>query len=95
MPNCSTITPDQELRQLLDSGVPYHDALGAVLDKGIAGGYQTPEYVGKHRAPEHVHTLVEVGLTDECEYGCKIVACSSGDTAPVVSHRAIYGCPLG
>ncbi|MFC3504463.1 hypothetical protein ACFOOK_26325 [Micromonospora krabiensis] len=53
-------------------------------------------YVGRHRAPEtpeHVHSMVEVALTDDCGYGCKVLRCPCGEQA--VSHRSIYGCPLG
>jgi len=37
--------------------------------------------------------LVEVGMTG-CGYGCKILRCPDcgGDQ---VSHRAVYGCPVG
>lgn len=45
------------------------------------------------RAPKHTHNLVEVALTDDCDYGCKILACECGER--VVSHRRIYGCPQG
>lgn len=43
------------------------------------------------KKPAHHHCL-EVGLTDECEYGCKIIQCACGDR--VVSHRRIYGCKM-
>lgn len=48
-------------------------------------------------APEtsapHVHDMVEVALTDDCDYGCKVLACKCGER--VVSHRRVYGCPQG
>lgn len=94
MPNCSTIA-DLALLIGLDELTEYvgrHRAPGDVYADDAPDGV---DWWGLHRAPEHVHNLVEVGLTDECEYGCKILACSAGDTQPVVSHRAVYGCPQG
>lgn len=38
--------------------------------------------------------FVEVGLTDTCEFGCKVVACIQCKLRQV-SHRAVYGCPIG
>lgn len=37
--------------------------------------------------------LREIGMTNDCDYGCKIMACPCG--VHLVSHRAIYGCPQG
>ncbi|MDG4815177.1 DUF6284 family protein [Micromonospora sp. WMMD956] len=44
--------------------------------------------------PAHVCNLIEVRLTTDCRYGCKILACRvcGGEQ---VSHRAVYGCPAG
>lgn len=36
----------------------------------------------------------EVGMTDDCKYGCKVIRCSDCGTEQV-EHRSIYGCPLG
>lgn len=38
--------------------------------------------------------FVEVRLTTDCEYGCKVMACPDCG-AEQVSHRAVYGCPAG
>lgn len=44
------------------------------------------------KKPAHFHSYREVGLTEECEYGCKIIQCACGEKK--VSHRAIYGCKI-
>ncbi|MEU8051788.1 DUF6284 family protein [Micromonospora haikouensis] len=44
--------------------------------------------------PAHVCDLIEVRLTTDCRYGCKILACRTCG-AEQVSHRAVYGCPAG
>ncbi|WP_320069028.1 DUF6284 family protein [Micromonospora sp. RTGN7] len=44
--------------------------------------------------PAHVCDLVEVRLTTECRYGCKVLRCRKCG-AEQVSHRAVYGCPAG
>lgn len=41
----------------------------------------------------HAHSLVESGLTDECDHACKVFRCSCGETE--VRHFASYGCPIG
>ncbi|MFI6824156.1 DUF6284 family protein [Micromonospora sp. NPDC050187] len=46
------------------------------------------------RQREHVCRLVEVGLTTDCAYGCKILRCPNCGREQV-SHRAVYGCPDG
>ncbi|MDG4818268.1 DUF6284 family protein [Micromonospora sp. WMMD956] len=42
----------------------------------------------------HVCDLVEVRLTTDCRYGCKVLACRKCGVEQV-SHRAVYGCPAG
>lgn len=42
---------------------------------------------------KHTCSMREIAITDECNYGCKVLACSSCGTW-VVSHRAIYGCNM-
>ncbi|MFI6819785.1 DUF6284 family protein [Micromonospora sp. NPDC050187] len=44
------------------------------------------------RQREHVCRLVEVRLSTDCAYGCKVVACQICGVEQV-SHRAVYGCP--
>ncbi|MEV0329092.1 DUF6284 family protein [Micromonospora echinospora] len=49
------------------------------------------------RQREHVcqpSRLVEVRMSADCVYGCKVVACQDCG-AEQVSHRAAYGCPDG
>ncbi|MFY1620056.1 hypothetical protein [Micromonospora sp. WMMD736] len=58
--------------------------VGAVLEPTITC-YSVAAY-GQHR-------MVEVALTDECDHGCKVLECECG--LRTVSHRRIYGCPLG
>lgn len=36
----------------------------------------------------------EVALTSDCRYGCKVMRCDDCG-AEHVSHRAVYGCPIG
>ncbi|SCL39231.1 hypothetical protein GA0074692_5288 [Micromonospora pallida] len=42
----------------------------------------------------HVCRLVEVALTTDCAYGCKVLRCRDCG-GEQVSHRAVYGCPVG
>ncbi|WP_435826255.1 DUF6284 family protein [Micromonospora carbonacea] len=44
--------------------------------------------------PAHVCNLIEVRLTTDCRYGCKILRCQTCG-GEQVSHRAVYGCPAG
>lgn len=44
------------------------------------------------KKPKYYHHWLEVGLTDECEHGCKVLRCSCGEM--MISHRKIYGCTM-
>lgn len=43
-----------------------------------------------YKKAKHHHRWLEVGLTDECKHGCKVLRCACNETT--VSHRRIYGC---
>lgn len=49
-----------------------------------------------NKKPAHHHYYVESGMTNECDFGCKIVKCQDRACGnKIVSHSRIYGCPLG
>jgi len=42
---------------------------------------------------QHQHDLIESGMTDTCDHGCKVFRCSCGESE--VRHMVSYGCPIG
>ena len=55
-------------------------------------GVQAAEESVRAERCEH-RNMAEIGITNECDHGCKIMVCACGHAE--VSHRDVYGCPMG